>query len=633
MNNKFTGNNGISIQLIISKIAQELNSGVSPHKNGKKVKKPHEINSISVSDRKYLSIGLHILEKIVTEGFENEERKLLAGKNDVSRLRNAVVGYRRIMEDFITKLSINARDMYEIHQRIASLSNYSDIAQAARDGIILKQEKRVETIDGYKKDIVYDTSMTDKEVLDILLEYDRKRIRLEADRINNYLGLGLGVAGTLGVMSNKNNNSTSLIALGTTAISGLKLIEGVIDTKSTDISKKYKLIRQMYNMENEFLNIEHISYKSKTDDLQNITHVANKTQRLSNKIDNRHDSINMIINLATALISGIYTNCTAVTKENGKLDAMSLSSSLIDLNNTGPIVRSLVNTIKNISNSRKENESFQEICKMVRSILDQMEDKVYPLKGATHPFNSFEITDFTGNFYPKKNYDTGEINYCSTIKIPEFSMKRGDVVLLSGKSGSGKSTFLRFLKRGDINNRQAIRLDNNEMVDSLGNEFISFRPSIELGNETNVLYQITSESSISNLSKDERNNLLSILNNLKFNSPNLLNELASKKFSEFSTGQQKRLALSKMFYRIDDGTSIIIVDEPVGNVEDSLVKEQLKMIRDYAISKNVMLLLTTHRLDLAEEFATKRYNINTSGVLEQFPIKNNKLRENFDIEM
>lgn len=579
-------------------------------------------------------MGLQVLERIVTEGFDSEERKLLSGKTDVSKLRKDIIGYRRLMESFIRKLSIDANNMYELQQRIDLLSDYSEIAQAARDGIILKQETRTEIVNGEPKEVIYDTSITPKEVLHILKEYQSERDKLEFNRLSNYLGLGFGLAGTLGAMFSEHKNNgkkvTSLIALGTTAVSGLKLLEGV---KDPDISKRFDLIHQMFNMEDDFLEIEHISHKSKTDDLKNIEQVEHEAQTLSNKIENKGLALRMTSDLAIALISGIYTNYTTTTRANGKIDGASLSSSIISLNNAGSKMNSFANIIRRISIDKEENESFEEICKIARNILDQMEEKVYPLKGATHPFDSFEIADFTGNFYPKKDYNTGEVNYCSTIKIPEFSMKRGDVVLLSGESGTGKSTFLRFLKRGDINNRKAIKLDNNEMVDSLGNEYISFRPSIELGDETNVLYQITGKSSISDLSEEEQFNLLSILKELKFTSPDLLNKLASKKFMEFSTGQQKRLALSKLFYRIDDGTSVIIVDEPVGNVEDSLIKEQFEMIKNYAMSRNVMLLLTTHRLDLAEEFATKRYNINNSGVLEQLPIKKKELKEEFCPEM
>ena len=40
-----------------------------------------------------------------------------------------------------------------------------------------------------------------------------------------------------------------------------------------------------------------------------------------------------------------------------------------------------------------------------------------------------------------------------------------------------------------------------------------------------------------------------------------------------------------------------------------------------------MLLLTTHRLELAEDLATKRYNINKEGVLEQSPVIEKEERE------
>ena len=207
-------------------------------------------------------------------------------------------------------------------------------------------------------------------------------------------------------------------------------------------------------------------------------------------------------------------------------------------------------------------------------------------------------------------------------------MKRGDIVLLSGVSGAGKSTFLRLLKRGDINNRNVIKLDNGREFDNLGNQFISFRPSMDLGNESSTLYQITGKSNVSDLSEREKMKLNQILYELHLDFPNLMEQLSTRKFMEFSTGQQRRLILSKLFYKIDDGASIVIVDEPVGNVEDKLIKEQLEMIKRYAMRKNVMLLLTTHRLDLAENLATKRYHINENGVMEQMEIQNQDKERN-----
>ena len=64
-----------------------------------------------------------------------------------------------------------------------------------------------------------------------------------------------------------------------------------------------------------------------------------------------------------------------------------------------------------------------------------------------------------------------------------------------------------------------------------------------------------------------------------------------------------------------------------GNVEDSLIREQLGLIKEYAEQQNVMLILTTHRLDLAEPFADKRYHIGNDGVMREMRRKNKTVEE------
>lgn len=635
MGEKFSGKNGTSIRLLTQKLKKEMRS-TTPQIGKRSCKKNvFEKGRLDSSDWNNISMGLEILRRISHEGFITQERQLLSAEKDVSKVRKEVVGYKVLMEDFLRRLSLKSREEYELQSRLDLLEDYSQIAQAARDGIIIKQEKRRELIDGKEKEIIYDTSMTPREVISILNEYKSQAEQVKFDKLNNYLGLGLGLAGTIGTIA-KNGQSkdktstgaTSLVTIGTTVVGGLKLLQGL--TKSDNRDELYELRDEEFRMENDLLENEQISSQAEASSIEGIKGVAKQEEKVRNKIENNKIVQDIALNLAIALISGAYINSKIKTKENGKIDGKTLASALISLQSTKGIVGHFVDTAQNMVYSQKENEEFEKTCQKVKMIIEQMEEKVYPLEGAKHAFDSMSINNFTGNFYPKKNYDTGEINYSTTIRIPEFSMKRGDVVLLSGESGSGKSTFLRFLKRGDINNRQAIQLDNGQRVDNLGNEYISFRPSINLGDETNVLYQLTGKKNISDLTEDEQENLKKVLRELKFDAPNLLEQLASKKFMEFSTGQQRRLALSKVFYRVDDGTSVIIVDEPVGNVEDSLIREQLKMIKKYAESRNVMLIITTHRLDLAEDLATKRYNINKDGVLEQLPVKSKEI-ENDDI--
>lgn len=630
MGKNFRGNNGKSIEIIKQKLKKEMIKKPPQIGNKRKVKNSFKRGKLTTSDWKYISIGLNMLDRIITEGISEQENQLLAGKKDVSKIKKEIIGLRDVMQDCIDRLRYYSRDEYELQKSIELLSDYSQIAQAARDGIIVKQEKRVEIVDGKEKEVIYDTSMTPREVYDILHEYERQADRLQFDKLGNYLGLGLGLAGTVGAIvksnqtkSESNKNSVPLVTIGTVVVGGLKLLQGM--RKDNCREQLWQMRDEEDRLTNDLLGNEQISAKSEECAIKSIRNVVNEEIKLKNKLSNNRFMYDFVLDLAVALISGAYINSKIQTKENGKIDGKSLAYALISLESTKGIAGNFISTVQGMVSSRKDEEEFQITCKKVQEVLNQMEEKVYPLESAKHSFNSVSINDFIGNFYPKKNYDSGEISYATTIRVPEFSMKRGDVVLLSGESGSGKSTFLRFLKRGDINNRKAIKLDNGEKVDNLGEEYISFRPSINLGDETNVLYQITGKKNISDLSQEEQENLEKILRELKFDSPNLLQQLSTKKFMEFSTGQQRRLALSKVFYRIDDGTSVIIVDEPVGNVEDSLIREQLEMIKKYAQSKNVMLLLTTHRLDLAEDLATKRYNINKDGLMEQLPIKSKEI--------
>ena len=55
----------------------------------------------------------------------------------------------------------------------------------------------------------------------------------------------------------------------------------------------------------------------------------------------------------------------------------------------------------------------------------------------------------------------------------------------------------------------------------------------------------------------------------------------------------------------------------------------IEIIKRYAEERNVMLILTTHRIDLAEDLVTKRYNINKEGVMEEIRVKS-KIDESTD---
>ena len=439
---------------------------------------------------------------------------------------------------------------------------------------------------------------------------------------NSYLGIALAICGIYGSLTNskkddtkdntKHDTSTMIVSIGTVALTAVRLVK-----KELGMSKEYDILRQKFDEKNKMIDdlIFHdqvsIGVEEETKELIEKEIIDIKKEEF--KLDNKEDVFDIGSDLAAAILSSVYVSSKLKINEKGKIDGKSLAGALFSLKSTTAITGNLIDSIETIQASKQDKLNYEDLSKKVEDILQQMKEKVYPLEGANKHFDLLEIKDFNGVFYPKTNYETDEVEYGAKLKISEFSIKRGDVVLLSGASGTGKSTFLRLLKRGDINNRKSIKLDGENEVDYLGREYISYKPSINLGNNQSVLMELTGKRRISDLNEDEKEKLNKVMSELKLDFSDLLQILATKRFSEFSTGQQKRLALSKLLYKVNDETSIIIVDEPVGNVEDSLIREQLKILVEYAKQQNVMLLLTTHRTDLVQDLINKRYHINDNG--------------------
>jgi len=624
----FTGHPGQSAEILTQKL---LRNPLSKEKSERKIlKNSFQQGTYQDRDLSDIYIGYSVLEEIIKQGLDITESNIKTGEKDVSKAKLNLVSYHKFINTFCRRIDRYLKGENALRKHLIKLREHYQYAQAARDGILLKQCTRIEKDPqtNQMREVTYDTSMTPREVLSILDDYETMLEILTMNKIGNYMGLGTSFIGMIGMFSkmkekekgkgDPSKKSFPIIPLGGLVASGFSLLQRFTSEKDSEEARK--LSRMDRQLTYDLLHNEQISDKAEDAIIEEIRSYSRRQKDLENKTDNKRFAFDAGASLVLALIIGIYIKNHVSIKDNNKLDGKELANALIGISETGVYISNATKIINRFLNDREEKANFLEISEKVKEIEKQMQEKVYPLKGATQPFDGFCIRNLDGKFYPTTDYDSGEIKYGSRIFVKEFSMKRGDVVLLSGESGTGKSTFLRFLKRGDINNQAKIELDNGERVDHFGREYISFRPSINLGNETSALNQITGKNSIYELSKEEKEHLLKIMTELKLSKDGILEELAQKKFMQFSTGQQRRLALSKVFYRINDGTSVVIVDEPVGNVEDSLIREQLEIIKQYAKNKNVMLILVTHRIDLAKDLVNKRYHISSDGKMEEVPV-------------
>ena len=633
MDKKYTGKDGISIKLITNKIEKEIGKKHEGKKKSKVgLRKTYKSGTLKSDDMKKISIGLSLLFSLYDNGIYSQRDKFELGDIDISKTKAGIWNFRHVLDHCLLNAQRLSSKEYEYKRELEILESCSDIAQAARDGIILKKESRKEKIDGKEKDVFYDTSMTDSEVIRKIEEYEKMSYSIENNKLKNYIELGFAAAGILGTLSKtiKESKKEQKVEPRGLAIGLLPIVASAIPLMRSkenwrkEREKERLLKSKSFSFKRDSIFNEQISYSSKKDSIVTTSKARAEEKRWIGEREKEQITSGIFLQTAIAIITGIYISSKTKINKDGKIDGKTFAHALLSMQATKGTVDAIIKAISRMDDMKAENERYKQICEEIRDIISQMEEKVYPLESANKPFEKLEIKNFEGKFYPKKNYETDEVSYSTKISVPEFSMKKGETVLLSGESGTGKSTFLRLLKRGDINNQKCIKLDDSYQVDNLGNQYISFRPDIELGNETNLLFQITGKGSISELDQKEKDRLIKIMKELELdsglNSNKLLEQMASKKFMEYSTGQQKRLALSKLFYRINDGTSAIIVDEPVGNVEDRLIRQQLEMIKSYAKKQDVMLLIVTHRLDAVKDMVDKRYNIDNNGLMKEIPV-------------
>jgi lipoprotein-releasing system ATP-binding protein len=187
------------------------------------------------------------------------------------------------------------------------------------------------------------------------------------------------------------------------------------------------------------------------------------------------------------------------------------------------------------------------------------------------------------------------------LKDISFEVKRGEFVSVMGKSGSGKSTLLYILSTMDtdytgdlfINDRLITGLPAAELS-AIRNEHIGFVFQFHyLLDEFSVLDNISLPArKLARKSQEEiREDAMELLRMLD------ISQLAEKRASRISGGEKQRVAIARALI---NSPSIIMGDEPTGNLDSKNADNVLSIFRELATSRGLTLLIVTHDQDFAD---------------------------------
>jgi putative ABC transport system ATP-binding protein len=197
-----------------------------------------------------------------------------------------------------------------------------------------------------------------------------------------------------------------------------------------------------------------------------------------------------------------------------------------------------------------------------------------------------------------KIYKLGDIDV-HALKGVSLTIEEGEFLSIMGASGSGKSTFMNIIGCLDKPTKGVYSLDGEEVSGLSQDELAEIRnkkigfvfQSFNLLSRTSAAENVELPMIYSNTSREDRsklaNDALSILG---------LTGRENHFPSQLSGGQQQRVAIARA---IVNNPSIILADEPTGNL-DSVTSSEIMGIFRTLNSSGKTIIMITHEHDIAQ---------------------------------
>lgn len=198
------------------------------------------------------------------------------------------------------------------------------------------------------------------------------------------------------------------------------------------------------------------------------------------------------------------------------------------------------------------------------------------------------------------------------------------IIALMGENGIGKSCLLKTIARllplksgmikifgQDINHLTQIEFAKTVAVvltEKINVDFLKVSELIEIGRSPHLNAYGTMNSHDSKVIDDVLN-LLGI------------NELRNKYYSDLSDGQKQKSLIARA---LAQDPKVLILDEPTTYLDIPSRIDLMKALKKISNEKSIAIIFSTHDADIAREFSTQIWYINSLGLLTQESSQNVK---------
>ena len=185
------------------------------------------------------------------------------------------------------------------------------------------------------------------------------------------------------------------------------------------------------------------------------------------------------------------------------------------------------------------------------------------------------------------------------LKDLDFNFDSGVLNLISGNSGSGKTTFLNLLAGLEKPNSGSIILDDIILSDN--NQFIE-PENREIGfvfQDFALFPHLNARQNIEFAGKGNNDLFNKLINKLS------VSEHLSKYPHELSGGQQQRVSIGRAIY---SEPKILLIDEPISNQDKNNKIEIIEIVSEFIEQKDIICILVSHdEIDIQGRIETRSY--------------------------
>jgi putative ABC transport system ATP-binding protein len=200
----------------------------------------------------------------------------------------------------------------------------------------------------------------------------------------------------------------------------------------------------------------------------------------------------------------------------------------------------------------------------------------------------------------KKSYREPDGSLLPILDIPRFEMAAGEQVVIRGRSGGGKTTFLNVIAGLATVDSGRIVMNgvNVTKLPEVGRD--RFRAQ-KIGFVFQTFNLLAGFSALENV-------LLGMTFTGQRNDPRRAKELLERvglghrlthKPAALSVGEQQRVAVARALV---NKPSLLLADEPTANIDPAHQQQVIDLLRQVCRDENVAMLLVTHAPEVSDQF-------------------------------